>query len=223
MDIHCLTTGEFQTNCYIVPLAPGGEPQAPAPGRGGKTSVLVIDPAAEPDVIIKTLDDNNFFPEYILLTHGHYDHCAALPALYLHYNQEPVIGITAGDKHYLGAASYRTHYDSFNAIGFTQFIDDLRDHPLPEAGVILNEGDTVGDFTCLLTPGHTEGSCVFYNEREQILFSGDTLFHGGFGRTDLPGGNEQKLIASLRRLFTLDGNVRVYPGHGCQTCIQDER
>ena len=78
------------------------------------------------------------------------------------------------------------------------------------------------DFQILPTPGHTRGSACLYLPAEGALFSGDTLFCAGFGRMDLPGGSPQDMRRSLRRLFTLPPQVRVYPGHGMETTIGDE-
>jgi glyoxylase-like metal-dependent hydrolase (beta-lactamase superfamily II) len=87
---------------------------------------------------------------------------------------------------------------------------------------LLTEGDVVGPFTTLHLPGHTPGSVAFWDKEAKILFSGDTLFKGDYGRTDLPGGSEPTLIASLKRLFTLDGEIKVYPGHDSATSIGRE-
>ena len=88
---------------------------------------------------------------------------------------------------------------------------------------ILNLKTQMGHFELLETPGHTRGSISLYFPEEKTLFSGDTLFRMGYGRTDLPGGNMGQLINSLDRLFELPSDVRVYPGHGDPTTIGAER
>jgi glyoxylase-like metal-dependent hydrolase (beta-lactamase superfamily II) len=93
---------------------------------------------------------------------------------------------------------------------------------MPSPAVELSEGDTIGPFRVLHLPGHTPGSVAFYDEGAKVLFSGDTLFRGDYGRTDLPGGDTAKIMASLYRLFTLDKDIRVYPGHGPATTIGAE-
>jgi glyoxylase-like metal-dependent hydrolase (beta-lactamase superfamily II) len=94
---------------------------------------------------------------------------------------------------------------------------------MPDASVLLDEGDTLGPFRVLHLPGHSPGSIGLLWEEEKVLISGDTLFRAGMGRTDLPGGDGKLLDASLERLFKLDGDTRVYPGHGETTTIGRER
>jgi glyoxylase-like metal-dependent hydrolase (beta-lactamase superfamily II) len=91
--------------------------------------------------------------------------------------------------------------------------------PMPEADVLLTDGGTIGPFKVIHLPGHTPGSVAYYDEEAGVLFSGDTLFRGDYGRTDLPGGDFGKLESSLRRLFAMDGNITVCPGHGPATTI----
>jgi glyoxylase-like metal-dependent hydrolase (beta-lactamase superfamily II) len=95
--------------------------------------------------------------------------------------------------------------------------------PLPPAGRLLAGGDTIGPFTVIHTPGHTPGSVCFYDDEAGVLFSGDTLFRGGYGRTDLPGGSWSKLEQSLKLLLAMDGDITVCPGHGPATTIGTER
>jgi glyoxylase-like metal-dependent hydrolase (beta-lactamase superfamily II) len=93
---------------------------------------------------------------------------------------------------------------------------------MPSPTRLLSDGDTIGPFTLLHLPGHTAGSAGFFLEKEKCIFSGDTLFKAGMGRTDLPGGDFYRLQQSLRRLFTLDREVTIYPGHGPVTSIGRE-
>ena len=83
----------------------------------------------------------------------------------------------------------------------------------------MHEGDKIAGFTVLELPGHSEGSIGFYDESSGAIFSGDTLFAGGIGRTDLAGGDSQKMSASLARLFAMPKTTAVYPGHGESTTI----
>jgi glyoxylase-like metal-dependent hydrolase (beta-lactamase superfamily II) len=92
----------------------------------------------------------------------------------------------------------------------------------PAADMLLNEGDTIGPFTVLHLPGHTPGSIALWDKKAQVMFTGDVLFCGGYGRTDLPGGNAKLLYASLMRLFNMNGNIQVYPGHDGITTIGQE-
>jgi glyoxylase-like metal-dependent hydrolase (beta-lactamase superfamily II) len=94
---------------------------------------------------------------------------------------------------------------------------------MPPAGRLLAGGDRIGPFTVIHTPGHTPGSVCYYDEDAGVLFSGDTLFRGGYGRTDLPGGNRATLEKSLALLLSMDGGIAVCPGHGPGTTIREER
>jgi glyoxylase-like metal-dependent hydrolase (beta-lactamase superfamily II) len=198
-----LTVGDIATNCWIYPL-PGGE-------------CALIDPGAEPDRIMARLKTIRLKPAYILLTHGHFDHIAALPRLAAAF--DPVIAIHREDAEYLGPGSYPVHCRSFTvAAGNAGYIDAFWED-MPSPTVLLSEGDTIGPFRVLHLPGHTPGSVAFYDEGAKILFSGDTLFRSGYGRTDLPGGDAAQIMASLKRLFAMDKDIRVYPGHDAATTI----
>jgi glyoxylase-like metal-dependent hydrolase (beta-lactamase superfamily II) len=205
-----LVVGPFETNCWLYPL--------------DDKNVLVIDPGDEADRIIQTLKKLDLVPAYILLTHGHFDHIAAVPELAAAYSS--VIAIHRLEDEYLGPGAFKTHsIDIKAAMGNTSFLDALwpsSKPDLPSAGRLLEEGDTIGPFTVLHLPGHTRGGIAFWDKDEGVLFTGDTLFENSYGRTDLPGGNEQEIFASLRRLFAMDKDIRVYPGHGDATTIGRE-
>jgi len=208
-NITHLTVGPIATNCWIYPL-------------DGKDAV-VIDPGDEAGLIISTLDKLNLVPAFILLTHGHFDHIIAVPELAKTYSSvKPQIAIHSLDSAYLGPDAYKTHSKSVKAaMGDTSFIDAFwNDMPSPDR--LLQEGDTVGPFTVLHLPGHTRGSAAFWDKEEGVIFTGDTLFEGAYGRTDLPEGNENDIFSSLRRLFAIDSNITVCPGHGETTTIGRE-
>jgi hydroxyacylglutathione hydrolase len=159
---------------------------------------VVVDPGAEADRIIKAVGDRRVAA--ILATHGHSDHVGAGKELAVATGA--LFMVPAGDlasaEKYVGA----------------------------QAAVPLNDGDRLdfGDIslTVIATPGHTPGSSCFY--APGLLFSGDTLFAGGVGRTDLPGGSSDALFSSIReRIFTLAGDTFVYPGHGERTTVARER
>jgi glyoxylase-like metal-dependent hydrolase (beta-lactamase superfamily II) len=236
-----LVVGEITTNCWIVPL------EDETPLKRGSKNCAVIDPGDEAPVIIAHLKDLNLYPEYILLTHGHFDHLAALPDLLAAYtggaeegcdpsghkdplghkdpsgHGAPVIAIHRDDAAYLGPEAYKVHCHSFAAAsGDHSYIDSLW-KPLPAPGRLLAEGDAIGPFTVFHTPGHTPGSVCFFWEPRKLLFSGDTLFQAGEGRTDLPGGDYQAIEKSLRRLVAMDSGIGVFPGHGDSTTIGAEQ
>jgi glyoxylase-like metal-dependent hydrolase (beta-lactamase superfamily II) len=201
-----ITVGDIATNCWIYPLNDG--------------ECALIDPGAEPDRITARLKTLKLKPVYILLTHGHFDHIAALPRLAAAF--APVIAIHREDAEYLGPGSYQVHCRSFTAAAGSAAYVDAFWEDMPAPAVELAEGDTIGPFRVLHLPGHTPGSAAFYDEDAKVLFSGDTLFRGDYGRTDLPGGDTAKIMASLKRLFSMDKDIRVYPGHGPATTIGEE-
>jgi glyoxylase-like metal-dependent hydrolase (beta-lactamase superfamily II) len=88
--------------------------------------------------------------------------------------------------------------------------------------MLLSDGDIIGPFKVIHLPGHTPGSVAFYDEEAEVLFSGDTLFCGDRGRTDLPGGDTAKREKSLEQLLSMKGSIRVLPGHGPETTIARE-
>ena len=175
--IGCLCVGSIETNCWIYSL---------------DDFTAVIDPGAEAPFIIEYLRKNNLPPQFILLTHGHFDHVTALPDLLKAY--PAVTAIHSDDAAYLPAG----------------------------ADKLLADNDTIGPFKIIHVPGHTPGSVAFYDEEGGILFTGDTLFCGNCGRTDLPGGDQAKLEKSLEQLLSMKGNIRVLPGHGPESTIAEE-
>ena len=159
---------------------------------------VVVDPGAEADRIIKAVGERRVAA--ILATHGHSDHIGAVKELAV-ATGAPFM-VPAGDlalaEKYVGV----------------------------QAAITLNDDDRLdfGDIslTVIATPGHTPGSSCFY--APGLLFSGDTLFAGGVGRTDLPGGSSDALFSSIReRIFSLAGDTVVYPGHGERTTVARER
>jgi glyoxylase-like metal-dependent hydrolase (beta-lactamase superfamily II) len=204
-----LIVGTIKTNCWIYQL--------------NETDAAIIDPGDEAQKIISALEKISLVPKYILLTHGHFDHIAAVPQLAAAFGKyNPQIAIHRLDAEYLGAQAYSSHSVSIKAVkGDTAFIDALW-NDMPPASRLLEEGDVIGPFTVLHLPGHTPGSAAFWDKEEGVLFTGDTLFKGAWGRTDLPGGDEDAIFASLRRLLAMDGDIKVYPGHDETTTIDGE-
>ena len=187
MKVSMMQVGPIGTNCYIL--------------EDGKKAA-VIDPGDEADRILAQLDVQ---VEYILLTHGHYDHTTGVPELH---------------KALPGAKIY-IHQADANGAGSRLFplagqVDDL---------LLYDEGDALplGALTIevLHTPGHSPGSVTL--KAGDVLFTGDTLFAGDCGRTDLRGGSWEEILVSLGRLGKLEGNYHVLPGHGGTSDLDTER
>ncbi len=175
---------------------------------------MIIDCGNEPREIEKFCIDNNLNVKYIVLTHGHYDH-ADFACAYKAIFQKARLFAHEKEKIVLCDSEANVSY----------LVGDSCVYPMPD--ISLNDGDilTLGDtsFTVLHTPGHTPGGICLYCEKEKLLFTGDTLFAGGRGRTDFKYGDERVLLSSLARLCRLDGETEFYSGHGEKGIIKNER
>lgn len=190
---------------------------------------ILIDPGADSALILKRLNLINMRPRGILLTHGHIDHISAAMSVREHYREpetEIPIAIHEDDSRFLGHDALEAHVELFggnNGSGFDRL--DAQIGQLPEADMLLTDGDTVfgADLSVIHTPGHTPGSICVYSESQGLVFSGDTLLFEDIGRTDLPGGDRESMLASIRdRVFVLPDTTRVCPGHGPFTTLERE-
>lgn len=165
--------------------------------------VLIVDPGDEGERIKAFLKKEALSPQAILLTHGHFDHMGAAEELRKHYQ----ISIYCHEKELPLLADSRAN----GSARWGEPISLVPNQSFSEETMLQLAGLS---FQILHTPGHTAGSCCFYFPEAGILLSGDTLFHGSYGRTDLETGNERDIILSVRRLLReLPPETRVYPGH----------
>ncbi len=205
MRVFTLNVGPLQACCHIVALDDGAE-------------AAVIDPGGDADLILEQLRLRKVAPSLILLTHGHIDHIEALAAVKRAFPKAQVC-IHEGDAPML--------LDP--AAALASWIGLELEPCAPDR--LLADGDTLalGPHTIevIHAPGHTRGGVCFLirqKHKPAILFTGDTLFAGGIGRTDFPGGGYMQLLDSIReRLFALPDDTCVYPGHGEPTTIGEER
>ena len=192
MKIKSMQVGELATNCYI--LIDDAEKKA-----------AVIDPGDEADRILAEVKGLDAQVEYILLTHGHYDHIGAVAQLHEALPQTKV---------YLHKADSRG--TGFHVVPLADQVADLKSY---------GDGDTLALGSLAIhvihTPGHTPGGVTL--RVGDALFTGDTLFAGSMGRSDFPGGNTQQLFASLKKLAQLEGDFQVLPGHDRATTLDRER
>ena len=195
LDIRTVTGGPLEVNTYVV-------------GLGGGQECLLIDPGAEFASVEGAVCGRTVTA--VLLTHAHFDHMLyARPwlergaKLYVHELDAPALA--------------DPELNVSGVIGAKLM--------LPQADVLLREGDVVREagleLTVLHTPGHTPGGVCY--QAGDVLFSGDTMFYGSYGRVDLPGGNNMQMAMSLKRLLALPKETVAYPGHGMKTKIAWER
>lgn len=198
MKIEKLVLGALDTNCYIF-------------YDENTKNAVIIDPAADSDIIIEKIKELNVSVKYIIITHAHIDHIMALDEVYA-YTKAPVV-IHADDKDAL-------NNDAFNLAVYFHTVS-----PKKKADITVKNGDKLmldnNELKFIHTPGHNKGSmCILCGD---TLISGDTLFYMSVGRTDHYGGNQEMLIKSIKtRIFVLDENTKVYPGHGDDTTIKNE-
>ncbi|NOR15222.1 MAG: MBL fold metallo-hydrolase [Candidatus Aminicenantes bacterium] len=199
MKHETVVVGALETNCYLVYCEESLEG-------------IVVDPGADPHKIFAAIAEIGVKPGMILNTHGHIDHVGANKDIKDHYDIPLYI-------HEDDAVMLQNGLQS--EIAFL-----LNAHPSPEPDGYLVEGQVLNfgssQLTVIPTPGHSPGSISLRGE--DCLFSGDTLFYGGVGRTDLPGGSWDELVDSIRsRIFVLPDDTVVLPGHGPATTVGQEK
>ena len=202
MKVFPLPLGAYQTNCYILSI---GE------------RALIVDPGFDANQIIAHIETNGLKPEAILITHGHHDHIGALEEVQKKYNVE--VYAHQDEKEYFTNpqlnGSYKMGRDeiAMNDLSFITFFDKDTSIQLLDQKIDVYH-----------VPGHSRGSIAFYFEDHKFVISGDALFKSSIGRTDLPYGNHEQLITSIKtKLFTLPEDTVVCPGNGPATMIVTEK
>lgn len=204
MDIKRFDKGIFGSNTYVI--------SDPESGKGA-----VIDCGNAADAVKRYVSDKNISIEYIILTHGHYDHAELIGDYRIAF---------PGARSVCTAAEAKVLSDPEANVS-ALFGSAVR-YPLPD--IALSDGDTLslGEnkaavFEVISTPGHTPGSYCLYLRAEKLMFTGDVLFAHGRGRTDFKYGSEADMHRSLMRLLSMDGDTAIYPGHGEPSHIAQER
>lgn len=200
LNIKTYVLGIVMTNCYII-------------RQNDRKEVVVIDPGAEVDKIMNYLQENDLVCEGVLLTHGHFDHIIAATAL----------ATQTGAPVYAHEAEAELLKDpNLNCASHIRSDFGL----IPD--ILLRDGEILElaglEIKVIHTPGHTIGGVCYYIPKHDVVITGDTLFLEDIGRSDLPTGNGNTLISSIKdKLMPLSDQVKVYPGHGDPTTIGYER
>jgi len=198
MRIHTYPLGELQATCYLIENE----------GKG-----ILIDPADEGSFLLEELQRKNIELEALFLTHGHFDHCMAAGEiqmsldvpLYLHKKDQFLIDrLDSTAEHFLGYKPIIIPPKNVKYISSKLKVKSLK-------------------LQILETPGHTPGGVCYYFPDEKIVFTGDTLFAGAIGRTDLSYSNKKDLWSSLKTILALPEETTIYPGHGESTYIGEEK
>lgn len=201
LEIKKVVVGIASTNCYLAYNSETKE-------------AVVIDPGGEAQKIEDVCEKQGLCVKMILLTHGHFDHIMAVGELKARWKAP----VWAWEK--------ENRVLSDDSLNLSDRFESGR--VSLQADRWLKDGDVfelIGfSFRLIATPGHTEGSCCYYVESEKVLFSGDTLFDGSYGRVDFPTSDSRQMIHSVAEvLFSLPDEVKVYPGHMGDTTIGEEK
>jgi hydroxyacylglutathione hydrolase len=210
-----IITGPLHTNTYIFAT--------------GRKSCILIDPGYDAKEIWQSMERINMTPHTMVFTHGHIDHTAGALEILEHYQSkgcEIKVGIHRKDAPYLkeDAREINRSFLPVENDEADRVFDDLF-RPRPNVDFYYKDGDILpeSDLAVLHVPGHTPGSVCFFSESSNALFSGDSLFFDGLGRTDIQGGDEKALMKNLqKKIFILPPQTMVYPGHGPLSTLERE-
>lgn len=197
MKIYEFPLGTLQTNCYVLE------------GEDGKA--VVIDPASSAEVI-RFLNSKNLMLGAIVLTHGHFDHFAGVPELKRRTDCE-VIGTKLDEEMFKSAAKSWADF-----MPYMEFEPVTLDRSFSDGEEFTVCGIT---FRVMATPGHTAGSCLLFCD--DVIFAGDTIFCGSIGRTDGYSASGAEMRRSLDRIAAIEGDYRIYSGHGEPTTLSFEK
>ena len=201
MIIKLLTVGPFAANCYIV-------------GSTSTNQGMIIDPGADAGTIMRTVQQTGLSISIIVITHAHMDHVGAIREVQQKTNAQ--FAIHEAEKGFV----FSTPMRMLTSLGVSPVKSPPRPDRLVKDGDLIDLGDL--HFEVLYTPGHSSGGICLLGHG--VVFSGDTLFKLGIGRTDFPGMSHERLIKSIReKLLVLPDETIVHPGHGPATTIGDER
>ena len=202
LEIASFVLGPAQTNAYLVADSDTAE-------------TVVIDPAWDGQVILAKAQQRGWRIAHLWYTHAHFDHIGGAAAITDALNPSPLVALHPAD-HTLwraqgGAALFGFRLD-----------------PGPEPGIDLTHRQVLrlgsAQFEVRHAPGHTPGLCIFYCKEEGLCFCGDLIFSGSVGRTDLPGGNWNQLVESIRmQVYTMPDETRLLSGHGPETTVGEEK
>ena len=203
MKVDRFVLGAFETNSYVLRADDH-------PGN-----CIVIDTGLGGTELIDFLDQNDLTPEAVILTHGHADHIATLPRLREGFPNVKVF------VHKLDAGMLTGEQDNLSMMAGIALT-------VAPADVLVDDGDVIDQagikLDVIYTPGHSPGGICLYAKDHGIIFVGDTLFEGSVGRSDFPGSSTSQLMESIKtRLFELPDQTIVYPGHGPETTIGNEK
>jgi len=198
MDISKFIVGQLRANCYLV--------------KSGNDAI-VIDSGDDGQFLSEKILAENLKIRAILATHGHFDHVLAAEELKMNF-KAPFL-ISRKDEFILKKARKSAVYWTGVDLG----LDPARVDKFLQKGDKIRFGKEY--LEVIETPGHTPGSVCFYSKKNKVLFSGDTVFKDGFGRTDFSYSSQEKLIESVKKLSKLSGGIVVYPGHGEKTTLKE--